>query len=69
MEQASKIIGTYPNWMIVKRVNRGYRPYFTLHKKRSFLWFEWWSGSQGWSIDLIRLQEFILRWEGFTDEL
>jgi len=32
------------NWLIVKRCDRGYLPYYTLHKKKTLFKYSWWSG-------------------------
>ena len=59
---------TFPNWKIMWRLNRGYEPYYTLHKKRELFGFTWYSGVKRWSGESSALEGFILRWEGFDNE-
>ena len=58
----------YPNWIIMKRCNRGHLPYFTLHKKRRLFGFEWTGGVFKWGENIEKLEGFILRWEGFYND-
>ena len=54
-------------WMIEQRCNKGYEPFFTLHKKRHFLGFQWWSGQVFWSIEIEKLKAYVERFERFPD--
>lgn len=49
------------NWQIREHCNRGYEPWFTLHKRKRFIGFTWWSGLQKWG-DYKPLHEFVMRW-------
>lgn len=63
---SKKIIYTDDNWQILEHCNRGYKPWWTLHKKRSFFGFVWWSSMQKWG-DFEPLKEYVDRWNKWPD--
>ena len=61
----NRIVYEDENWQIQEHCDRGYLPWFTLHKRRHFLKWSWWSSMQQWSIRYDSLSDFIDRWNGF----
>lgn len=53
------------DWQVREHCLRGYEPWFTLHKRRRFLSFSWWSRLQMWSDRTDPLLNFIERWKDF----
>ena len=63
-----KIKLTTDNWIIVERCDRGYLPYYTLHRKKTMFKYSWWSGLKKWSTDYAKLEQFVIRWENWEGE-
>lgn len=51
-------------WQIREHCKRGYTPWFTLHKRRRFMRWSWWSGLIHWG-ERDALEQFIERWNTF----
>ena len=64
-----EIILTTDHWLIVKRCDRGYLPYYTLHRKKTMFSYTWWSGMKKWSEDYDRLKDFVVRWENWEEQV
>lgn len=68
LDQADSVKICYEDnfWQIRERCNRGYFPYWTLHKRKEFMGFSWWGG-----IDKIgskkAINEFLDRWHKWPD--
>lgn len=62
----NRVTYTDANWQVRWHCMRGYEPYFTLHKRRRFLGFAWWSGLQKWG-DEQPLMEYIKRWNSWPN--
>lgn len=60
------IVRTTSDWEIRGHQSRGYDPWYTLHKRRRFLWWSWWSRMQRWG-ERESLEWFVNRWEGWDD--
>ncbi len=56
------------DWQICFHCWRGCEPWFTLHKRRRFLWLRWWSGMKSMTMAEKNLRAFIARWEDWPIE-
>lgn len=64
----NRIVYEDENWQVRWHCNRGYEPWWTLHKRRQFLGFSWWSDTQKWG-DYEPIMEFVRRWNDWEDFL
>jgi hypothetical protein len=51
---------------VVERCNRGYEPYYTLHKRKSLMWVTWWSGTYKCG-EVEDIMNFVRRYEKWPE--